>query len=71
MEYSIAEMIDRLSIINLKIWHSTEIIINENSSLEEAGAAAKRAEAANGERRRVIKDIDDFFKQNPTDTGKM
>jgi hypothetical protein len=47
--------------VNTKIWHLTEKVLNDSLSLEEVGRAAKGAEAANAERRKLIKEVNDFF----------
>ena len=61
MQYSIGEMLDKLSIANIKIWHLTDKVLDNSLSLEEAGRAARGAESANAERRRLIKEVNDYF----------
>lgn len=60
MQYSVAELIDRLSIVNIKIWHLTDIVMNSKSD-EEVAKAARGAENANQERRALMKDLNEIL----------
>jgi cell division protein FtsB len=57
MDYSVGELIDRLSVVNNKIWHCVEIV-EDNSQLDTVIAdAARKAQKLNRERTQLINEI--------------
>lgn len=58
---NIGSMIDKLSILNLKIWHHEDVAHDKNST-DEAVANAKRAiNDLNRQRTDIVEAIDNFF----------
>ena len=64
LTYSIGEMIDRLAVVHLKIWHLEE----EIQKLKEINAPAKKIEIIcdqvvnlNAFRMKIVKAIDEYF----------
>lgn len=60
MEYTIAELIDRLSITNTKQWHLEEIIADPELEQEERGKLADRVNDLNLFRNRLIAAINKY-----------
>jgi len=59
MKYTVGELIDRLAIIHLKIWHLEEYINNENITLEEKGNASKQVIKLNTFRNKLIESLNE------------
>jgi hypothetical protein len=61
MEYTIGEVIDRLSITNLKMWHLEEQMNNPSISLEEKGKISEDIVKLNNLRNKCIDSINEYF----------
>ncbi len=61
LEYTIGEIIDRLAITNLKMWHLEEQMNDPNVSLDEKGKISEQIVKLNELRNKCIKAIDEFF----------
>ena len=57
----IGSMIDKLSILNLKIWHHEEICYDEKSTIVEVGEAKKAINSLNTQRTAIVEAIDELF----------
>ncbi len=60
MELTIGEMIDRLSIVNIRLWHLQDIVADETEASVVA-KAAKDIERANAERAELRNAINSYF----------
>lgn len=61
--YSIGELIDRLCITNLKMWHLEEKMADKNISNEEKGKTiSPQIISLNKQRNKIIESINEFFK---------
>ena len=58
----LGSMIDKLSILNLKIWHHEEICYDEKASIEEVGKAKLAINSLNTQRTAMVEAIDKLFK---------
>lgn len=56
MEYSIGELIDKLSIVNIKIFHLVDII-QEDQDNDKVASSARNAQSLNKERSKMINQI--------------
>jgi len=63
---SIGELIDKLSIVNIKIWDATTKAHEayKNDKHTRANSLFKKVEAMNVQRRELIKEINIFFHEN-------
>ena len=64
IQYSIGELIDKLTITNLKIWHTEENIdeLNKsNASIEQIEVLCDRVVSFNKLRNEIIESINEFF----------
>ena len=57
MNYSAGELIDRLTVVNNKIWHCVEIVEDASQSEEAVADAARKAQKLNRERTQLINEI--------------
>jgi len=57
MEYSIGELIDRLIVVNNKIWHCVEIVESARQPNQAVADAARKAQKLNRERTQLINEI--------------
>ena len=64
LQYSIGELIDKLSIVNLKIWHiEEEIKKKEKDNPDEVLALCDKVVDFNKLRNNIIDSINEFFKE--------
>jgi hypothetical protein len=63
LRYTIGEIIDRLTITNLKMWHLEEQMNDQSISVEEKGEISEKIVKLNALRIRCIESIDEFFKE--------
>ncbi len=61
LAYTLGELLDRLSICNLKQWHLEELIADENTDIEEVGRLADQVVAINNLRKKIIDSINELF----------
>jgi len=57
----IGSMIDKLTILNAKIWHREEICYDPRSTLEQVGEAKLAINSLNTQRTAMVEAIDEFF----------
>lgn len=57
----LGSMIDKLTILNLKIWHHEEICYDPKSTLEEVGKAKLAINSLNTQRTAMVEAIDRMF----------
>jgi len=65
LTYSIGEMIDKLAVIHLKIWHLEEAIKaaeDTDKPAEEIEVLCDRVVNLNANRMKIVKAIDSYFK---------
>ena len=58
----LGSMIDKLTILNLKIWHHEEICYDPKSSIEQIGQAKLAINSLNTQRTAMVEAIDKLFK---------
>ena len=58
---NIGSMIDKLSILNLKIWHSEDVAHDKTSSNDKIADAKKAINNLNRQRTDMVEAIDNFF----------
>jgi len=61
LEYTIGEVIDRLCITNLKMWHLEEQMADPKISLNDKGKISEQIIKLNDLRMKCIKSIDEYF----------
>ena len=54
-------MIDKLTILNNKIWHHEEVCYDEKSTIEEIGKAKLAINSLNTQRTAMVEAIDELF----------
>lgn len=64
IRYTIGELIDRLTITNLKFWHIEEDLAKPEISMEIKGKLARQADDLNSFRNRIIASIDEYFNEH-------
>jgi hypothetical protein len=69
MEKSIGELIDELSIVNIKSFFFQEVIMSSSDDSKVADAARK-AQEANSRRTKIVKEINEYFKDGNSPTSK-
>lgn len=72
MEKTVGQLIDELSISNVKIWHLQDIVSAEEDDTKVA-KAARQIIVENAYRCKLVKEIDDFFgvEDRPYGSGKV
>jgi len=68
LAYSIGEMIDKLAVVHLKIWHIEENIRGKEKdkerSDEEIEELCEQVVSLNAQRVKIVSSIDEFFEKN-------
>ncbi len=54
-------LVDKLSIVNLKIYHAEDIAHEPGTSLEDIGRAKKKINVLNNQRNALIQEFDELF----------
>lgn len=67
MEVTIGNLIDKLSVVNIRIWMAENIKRNPASTDQMVANAARITNKANQQRNEIIEEIDKFFGK---DTGQ-
>ncbi|MBL7973432.1 MAG: DUF4254 domain-containing protein [Candidatus Kapabacteria bacterium] len=72
---TLGALIDKLSIVNLKLWHCQELLHSPNATEQNQGEERTKLEAKNtsllGQRERLIAVIDEWVKQAVTNPEGM
>lgn len=66
---TIGSLIDKLTVVNLKIYHTEDVAHDPASKLEDVGKAKLKINALNNQRNALIEEIDEVFKK-AIETGK-
>jgi len=66
--YSLGELVDRLTITNLKQWHLEEKMGDDNVSLEEKGKITQQINSLNSFRVKLIESIDEYLEDKNEDS---
>lgn len=69
MEVTIGNLIDRLSICNIRIWVAEDLKRKKGATDKELADATRITNIANTERNKLIQSIDDFFGQQSFKQG--
>jgi len=68
---SLGTLIDKLSIVNIKIYHQEDIAHDPGSSLEEVGKAKLKINQLNDQRTDLVQEIDELFTKVMYDINKL
>jgi hypothetical protein len=63
LEYTIGEIVDRLAITNLKMWHLEEQMNDSTISLDEKGKISEQIVKLNVLRMKCIDSINEYFER--------
>ena len=63
MEYTLGELIDRLCITNLKMWHIEEELNKDSLDMETKGKLCDDIVRLNNLRNNCIQSIDEYYKR--------
>jgi len=65
MAETLGSLVDKLSIIDLKLWHCQELLFNKSKEQNEEESAKLKNKNVSllGQRQRMITEIDDFFEK--------
>lgn len=69
MEVTIGNLIDRLSICNIRIWVAEDLKRKNGATDKELADATRITNVANTERNKIIQSIDEFFGQQSFKQG--
>lgn len=61
MAETLGSLVDKLSVVNLKIWHQEELAQEPGASDHQVAEAKRKISAANLQRNALIQEIDEFF----------
>jgi uncharacterized protein YfkK (UPF0435 family) len=70
MADTIANLIDKLTIVNIRIWNAEDLKRNKNASDKEIANATKLTNIANQQRNDLIQEIDEKL-NHMTETGEL
>lgn len=62
MEYTIGELIDKLIVVHLKLWHLEENMNDNSISLEDKGDISKQIIKLNTFRSKIVNELDKIIK---------
>ena len=57
----LGSMVDKLTILNLKIWHNEEICYDPSSNIQQIGEAKLKINSLNTQRTAMVEAIDELF----------
>lgn len=58
---TLGSLVDKLSVVNLKIYHTEDIAHDDNTTLEEVGMAKLKINVLNNQRNALIQEIDELL----------